>query len=195
MKHVVRQSSNRVLELDAVPYRSSGAESATNPGRHLELRFLVLKCSGASFKDLRNSLGNAAMQGVERCLETSIYQYINQYIYCNSRLTRPFGWLSSVAKIAVWLALDGCQVLHQVIFSSKFSSLCNCHVLASTNIIINYAYEILSSIVHILTQIQLLNLKLCGRLCVALTFGDRATIVVANEFYFNPFSRFAIVTF
>jgi len=35
-----------------------------------------------------------------------------QYIYCNSRLTRPFGWLSSVAKIAVWLALDGCQVLH-----------------------------------------------------------------------------------
>jgi len=67
---MVRQASNRVLELDAVPHRNSGAESATNPGRPLQLRFLVLKCSGASFKDLRNSLGSAAMQGVERCLET-----------------------------------------------------------------------------------------------------------------------------
>jgi len=66
---MVRQSSNRVLELDAVPYRNSGAESATNPGRPLQLRFLVLKCSGALFKDFRNSLGNAAMQGVERYLE------------------------------------------------------------------------------------------------------------------------------
>ncbi len=45
MKHVVRQSSNRVLELDAVLYRSSGAERVTTPGRQLQSRFVVLQCS------------------------------------------------------------------------------------------------------------------------------------------------------
>jgi len=41
--------------------------------------------------------------------------------------------------------------------------------------------------VRILTQVQLLNLKLCGRLCVALTSGRAATAVAGDHTHFHPY--------
>lgn len=62
---MVRIFSKYALELDIITYRNCEAESATNPGRHLRLRFLVLRCLGPLFDDIRKRFGDTAMQGME----------------------------------------------------------------------------------------------------------------------------------